>query len=324
MYMGFSVPRCLAKMNAGGSMHNSLGIFAATMTIVAASLAACSDDAAQNADVQADGGNGQPGNTDGGGTHDSGNESPGAGLGPGPYTIAYAGTEVGIDMRPIAHGKATFDGQKLLSYEASDEERPELGTNQVNEAAADAFVAIGRWSGGKTSGKFYEIAGAGVFDLPANGGFHYAIGNFLDPLPAAGTFTYAELAKTAATVSDGSVAPGTISGNVAVSFAGPSTKIGFSLTLDIPGDATYTLATTGGTDDVSTTEAMMMTGSAKGAFSASLELTNQGAACGGSCAGAVYGFVAGPDAERIALVAHVYSGSGGSPKSVAGAIVFKK
>jgi hypothetical protein len=48
------------------------------------------------------------------------------------------------------------------------------------------------------------------------------------------------------------------------------------------------------------------------------------AACQGGCAAVVDGFVAGPVGERIALVAHVFKGGGGSPKSVAADIAFKQ
>jgi hypothetical protein len=227
-------------------------------------------------------------------------------------------------MRPIPDGKATFDGAKLLSYQASDDERPELGTNQVSDVTSDAFVAIGRWSGGATAGKFYDVAGTGLIALPPNGGFHYVIGKFADPLPASGGGTYTVLSKTVATVGNGSVAPGTVAGTLAATFAGADSKIGFSIRLDVPGDTTYTIETTGGVANVATTEAMLSGGNVKGAFYANLQLTSAGAACGGSCSAGVDGFVAGPNGERIALVAHIYKGGGGSPESVTGAVVFTK
>lgn len=312
-------------------MRGSTGLFTTILCIGIASLAAlaaCSDESTPETPATPDGGGGADGGagTDGAtGEPDSGGG--GATIGAGPYTIAYAGTEVGIDMRTVADGKATFESGKLTAYESSEDERPSLGTNQVGDVAGDAFLAIGRWSGGTTAGKFYEIAGSGLLALPANGGFHYVIGQAVTALPASGNATYSVLAKTAATVSDGSAAPGTVSGSLAAQFAGDATKIGFSITLEVPGDATYTLTTTGGVADVSTTEASIGQGDVKGAFYTSLTLTTTGAACAGSagsCSGAVYGFVSGANAERIGVVAHVYQGSGGSAKSIAGAIAFKK
>ena len=306
---------------------SSSSFFFMTLGVVVISLAACGDDepggAATSADAGSDAPQAQP--EAGGGSDSAAPDAAATGLGPGPYTVVYAGSTVGIDMRTVAAGKATFDGVKLTGYEASEDEHPTAGTNEVKEVSGDAFVAIGRWAGGKTGGKFYEAGTGGLIDLPANGGFHYAIGNFADPVPASGQTAYTELAKTAATVSDGSLAAGTISGSLAANLTGDATKVGFSITIDIPGDAVYTLATTGGAGDVSTTEAEMLTGgNLKGVFTANLDVTSAGAACEGTCSGSVYGFVAGANAERIALVAHVYKGSGGSPKSVAGALVFKK
>ncbi len=292
------------------------------------SVAACSDDETSSAGgaPQNDAGpTTSEGGSDAGNGGDTGSVPSSANLGTGPFTIVYAGTAAGIDVRPIEQGKATFEGGKLTGYEASADERPLLGNNQVNEASGDSFVAVGRWSGGTTGGKFYEVGGTGLLELPANGGLHYAIGNFTDPLPSTGPAAYTELAKTVATVSDGSVAPGTVSGTLAASFAGATTKIGFSIVLDVPGDATYTIATTGGVADVSKSEAEILSGgNVKGAFYTNIQITSNGAACGGSCSAGVDGIVAGPGAERIALVAHVYSGAGGSPKSVSGAIVFKR
>jgi hypothetical protein len=309
-------------------MKSSLGFFFGLAVVVTSSVVACSDDDGGGgaSNVQPDGGSpsGDAATGEGGTNDDAGGNPSTETLGAGPYTIAYAGTFVGIDMRAVADGKATFDGAKLLSYEASTDERPELGTNTVSEAKGDALVAIGRWSGGTTAGKFYEVEGSGLLALPANGGFHYAIGKFTDPLPASGNATYTELAKTVVTVGNGSTAPGTLSGSVAATFAGADSKIGFTITLDVPGDATYTIATTGGTGNVATTETMITSGQAKGAFITNVNLTSTGAACGGGCAAGVDGFVAGPNAERIALVAHIYKGGGGSPESLSGAIVFTK
>lgn len=311
-------------------MRRTLGGVAMALVAVLTAAACDDDDGGASAASAPDAGDdGSTASADSGSSAEAGGETgadaaAAASLGPGPYTLVYAGTVVGIDARPIAPGKATFDGIKLVAYESSADEHPALGTNGVQEASGDAFVAIGRWAGGATTGKFYTVNGTGLIDLPANGGFHYAIGNFTDPLPSSGSATYTELSKTAASVSDGSVAPGTISGSIAATFAGADTKIGFSIDLDIPGDAKYTLATTGGTSDVSKTEATISSGQVKGAFFTTLNLTSTGAACGGSCSAVVDGFVAGPNADRIALVAHVFNGGGGSPKSVAAAIAFKR
>jgi hypothetical protein len=257
--------------------------------------------------------------TDGSSEASSSTTGPGA----GPYTLAYAGTDVGIDMRPVADGKAVFDGAKLTSYESSEDERPSAGTNEVKEVTGSSLFSIGRWAGGTTGGKFYNAGNGGLIDFPANGGFHYAIGIPADPIPSSGAATYTELAKTSATISDGSLAPGTITGTLAANLAGATSKIGFSITLDIPGDASYVVASAGGSAD----PAQAQTGVAaiKGAFfDNDVTVTSAGTLCAGGCTGGVDGLVLGPAGENIALVIHVYKGSGGAPKSVSGAIVFKK
>jgi hypothetical protein len=137
---------------------------------------------------------------------------------------------------------------------------------------------------------------------------------------------YTTLAKTTATISDGSFAPGTTTGTLAANLAGTTTKVGFSVTLDVPGDTTYTVASTGGVADPSTAGTGVSPG-VKGAFFDNTTIvTTTSALCtgGAGCVGAVYGIVLGPTGESIALVVHVYNGSGGAPKSVAGAIVFKR
>ena len=297
---------------------------------IVGSIASCESDNSSSstrlADAARDGGAASSSDDDdddgggGGRRGDSGTSR----LGSGPFTLVYAGTSVGSATRSNRQGKATFDGAHLVGYEASDVERPQAGTNLVNEGSGDELVALGRWSGGTTSGKFYNAGGLGLLDLPANGGFHYAIGTVADTLPASGAYEYLEVAKTAATLGDGSAAPGTVSGSLGASFAGADTKIGFSITLDIPGDATYTIATAGGASDLSASEAELAESSAKGAFLANLQVASTGAACGGSCEAAVRGFVAGPAAERVALVAHVVRGGGAAAKSVSAAIVFKR
>jgi hypothetical protein len=234
----------------------------------------------------------------------------------------YAGTIVGVDARETTAD--ALDGLRLLSYTASANEHPDVGTNQVLEPSGDSFVAIGRWGGGTTAGKFYQAGNMGLLDLPANGGFQYAIGNGTSTLPSSGATSYTLLDTTSATVSDGSLSPGTVSGTLAANLAGSGTKVGFSLTLNLPGDTTYTITTTGGTANPATSEAMLAP-FFTGGFSATLPMSG-GAACqnSSSCFAIVDGFFAGANADRVALVAHVYSGAGGTPKSVSGAAVFKR
>ncbi len=301
-----------------------------------AAVAACTSDDAAGPTTRADGGGSDapassdaPADsiqidppTDAGTDADAAPDSSQPTIGPGPYTLLYAGTEVGIDQRPIPAGKATFDGAKLIAYEASADERPTLGTNTVADVTGTSLFAIGRWAGGTTGGKFYLAGDAGLIDFPANGGFHYAIGIGADPIPSSGTTAYSTLAKTTATVSDGSAAPGTITGMLTANLTGATTKVGFSVVLDIPGVSTYTIASVGGVADPS----MAGTGTAvaaKGEFFDNTATVTAIGGCGG-CTGTAYGIVLGPTGENIALVVRLYGYAGGPSKSVSGAIVFKK
>lgn len=252
-------------------------------------------------------------------------EASGSAIGMGPYALAYAGTIVGIDSRAVAAGKATFSASKMTSYESSADERPTVGTNTVNDVAGSARFAIGRWSAGTTGGKFYLAGDAGLIDFPANGGFHYAIGIPANPVPSSGMTAYTMLAKTSATVSDGSFAVGTVTGTLAAKLAGATTKLGFSVTLDVPGDTAYTVSSVGGTADPSQAGTGMLAHPG-GFFDNTTTVTTTGALCpgGGGCTGTVHAIVVGPAAENIALVVRVYRSAAGEAKSVSGVIVFEK
>lgn len=302
------------------------------------SVFACSDDATSAA-PGVDGGGGASdaaSSTDGGGAQADGTTDAsvgGDGIGPGPYTIVYAGSFVGIDGRPVADGKATFADGALTGYTATGqetEETPLIGSNTAKETASTSLFAIGRWSGGTTDGKFYEADAAGKMTFAANAGLHYAIGRPSDPIPSSGLVAYTVDKKTAATTGDGAQAPGTIAGALALNLAGASTKIGLSVTIDIPGSGTYTAETTGGVADPAQSDAELLAGDGPNApkaifFFNKNNIANAGSACaGGSCALGVDGVIVGPNAENVLIVAHFYSGSGGSPTSVSGAIAFKK
>lgn len=239
----------------------------------------------------------------------------------GPYSIVYAGTTVGIDMRNAS--EAAFDSNGLTGYKASDDEHPEIGTNQNKEVFSDGKIMIGRWAGGKTGGKFYAVGTNGQFDIAANSGFHYAIGVGVSPLPSTGKVTYALAHKTSVTRGDGTVMPGTVTGSLGANFAGGASKIGFAFTLTIGSD-TYNISTTGGAADPSTSSAVFIE-PIKGAFSANIN-TLTGPICGGSgsCSAAIDGFVGGTEGDRAGIVIHLFAGGGGTPTSISVAAEFEK
>src|SRR5690606_33899038 len=103
-------------------------------------------------------------------------------------------------------------------------------------------------------------------------------------LPQSGTVQYALIGATKPTVRDGSVAPGTFSGDLAVAF-GAQPHVGFEFDVAI-GGSTYALNSPGGVADPSQGAAVTISpGSRFDGFWAipNLTATGAGPACGGSC-----------------------------------------
>ncbi len=237
-------------------------------------------------------------------------------LGPGPYGVAYAGSDIGVDLREAS--AITLDGIAMTGYVASAQEAPLVGTNSVVDLGGAGSLVWGRWSGGTMAGEYY---GAPPFTWAADGGLHYVAGAPVAAPPASGPTVWQPVATTPVTRSDGTIAPGTVTGSLGVAFAGPDTRVGVSLTLDLPGDGTYTVETTGGSADPSQSEVGMQSG---GLFRdlGGLQTTG-GAACGANgCFVAIAGLIAGANADQVGLVVHLYAGSGGAPETVSTALVF--
>lgn len=260
--------------------------------------------------------------TGGAGTGGAGTGGAGAGGGAGlmgPYAIAYAGTFVGVDGR--RPNSATFTGSALDGYVASADEQPLIGTAQALDVFTDSLVLAGRWAGGTTAGTFYGK----TFTFPQDGGFQYVIGSRTPTLPGSGAPAYSLIHASPTTVSDGSLAPGSSNGAIGVAFAGDATKVGASFQLVLPGDQTYEVTTTGGTSNPAASEIVVFpTGPAL--MGGTTHPSSTTGACQGTipCTASIFGFFAGPAAERAAFAVHVYTGSGGAPKTVSATFVFAK
>lgn len=300
--------------------------FAAVAPVI---VAACSDDPAAPADAGNEAGSAaETGAAESGAdtsVADAGNDTatPASDLGPGPYAIAYAGTKLGIDQRTAT--SATLAAGRMTGYVVNADESLLAGTNQVVDVGGDGPVLWGRWAGGTTAGAYY---GNPPFAFAANGGLHYAIGRATTTLPASGNGAYTLAGKTTATVSDGSLAPGSVTGSASAAFAGAGTKVGFSVTLDVPGDASYVITTTGGAADPSTSQVGIFDGHFLATDGSDPITLTTGGACtvagGAPCIAVFDGFFAGDGAERLAAVIHVFKGSGGDPKTVSAVAIFKK
>ncbi len=172
-------------------------------------------------------------------------------MGPGPYSIAYTAKGVGYDYRsPVT---ATFNSAKQMTgYKYSAKENPTVGTCAVGESYMDKYVALGRWNNGTTAGVFYSNT-TGMIHT-AKQGFHHVIGAETKSPPTSGSLAYTLTAKTAATMDDGSLSVGAITGKAKINFAATGTKVALELSIVMPGDTTYKLATTGGLADPSKSE----------------------------------------------------------------------
>ena len=257
-----------------------------------------------------------------GATSTSGSTGGGEMIGPGPYFLSYSSRGgPGIDSRPSV--TATFAGNEITGYVASPNESPTRGTSTTAEPGMDAFVAWGRWTGGTTAGVLNAKPG---IVLSAMEGFHLALGLKTAPasVPASGGATYVLIGATHPTLEDGSLALGTLTGAMNVSFAGASTKVGFALSIDMPGDTTYAVTTNGGTGTPSTSEVGSVAAVNPARIGGAVIVTSAGKACtgGASCKATFQGFIAGPNSDRVALVFTLSAGMLGT--QVRGVAVFER
>ncbi len=158
------------------------------------------------------------------------------------YSTAPLLSGIGIDLRPDVSATFLSDGA-LSSYRASNDERLELGGASATVGYSDAVATTGSWSGGPTSGRFYNAKPNGDFTFtPNQDGFHYAVARPAASLPS-GTVSYVLVGASQPTKSDGS-APGTLdTGTVSIDFA--ANKVGVELRATLDGSP-FTLTTTGG------------------------------------------------------------------------------
>ncbi len=245
----------------------------------------------------------------------------GSPVGPGPYAIVYAARMIGIDNRSPA--TATWDAMGLASYTFSAMEAPTRGTCTVADAGGDSTVAIGRWTGGTTGGRFYMNTTG--FPFGPGEGWHWAIGAPAATVPAAAAGSYPLLAATKPTLEPaGSVQPGTTTGSAAVAAMGADFKVGLKLV--VMSDAAYTLETAGGTATPATSElGTMMGASSFGGLVTSVQST--GMACrsttGRACQAFVQGFFMGPNADHLA-VAFAINATGNGGEGLHGVALFKR
>ena len=185
----------------------------------------------------------------------------------------------------------------------------------MGESHSDKYVTMSRWNDGTTGGVFYSVTGGFIYT--AKQGFHHVIGAETKAPPTSGSVSYTLAAKTSATMDDGSLAVGTITGKAKVNFSASGSKVAMEISVAMPGDTTYKLNTKGGLADPTQSSVKLTGGRAKGWFN----LTAVGKACPAGCAVSFEGFLAGPNAERLGFVFVI---NNNNAKAVRGAVVFKK
>jgi hypothetical protein len=181
---------------------------------------------------------------------------------------------------------------------------------------ATAVITWERWAKGYVSGGVNSH-----FD--GNSGVHLVHGQPATALPTGGTFTYNLVGATKPTIRDGSLAPGTFNGQMAVQF-GTSAKVGVDFNVGIGGH-NYNVKSAGG---VATPGSSQINLTPSGTFAVTgLPVAPGGPACGGaSCSANVNGFLAGPGGIFAGVgYAIGQPGPGGNPgKVVTGGAAFRR
>jgi hypothetical protein len=164
----------------------------------------------------------------------------GAKLGLGPFVFAYAGTSVAVVASPqtsvsIERGVVTGWVDRGAHFTQ--------GSLSANDVGGGDELIFGRWAGG-SAGTVMGIKRMDVSVEP-NGGIHWVVGvTPFGTFPSAGTVDYPLVGSTSPTRADGTKMPGTVAGTASVTFTGGGgATIALSLTITIPGDATYVVKT---------------------------------------------------------------------------------
>jgi hypothetical protein len=172
-----------------------------------------------------------------------------------------------------------------------------------------------RWTEGWVDGSLKN-------HFQGNTGVHLVHGEPATALPTSGTFTYSLLGATAPTIRDGSQAPGSFTGQMAVQF-GTNAKVGVDFQVGIGGHS-YNVKSAGG---VATPGSSQINLSPTGVFAVSaLPVAPGGPACasGSACSANVNGFLAG-QGGMFAGVGYAIGQAGGTgAKVVSGTAAFKR
>ncbi len=189
------------------------------------------------------------------------------------------------------------------------------------ENRSDGHVSWGRWKAGAVDLRILGISTS--INLSNWQGLHYLVGVPTLMMPTAGSFSYELTGATLATISDGSVAPGTLSGSAVVQFAaGTNTRVGVQGSVAFI-NTSFQFSSNGGLANPAASNLNMTSANT---FSGTLNTTQSGAnllnCTGSACTTQLRGGFYGPEAARLGID---YSISGsGSNRTINGVGVFTK
>lgn len=257
-----------------------------------------------------------------GGTY-SGGPPPIVGTEKTDQIVIYSATTIGIDSRE--NSRVTYDdttGAPLAYvWETNTVESPTIGNTTQNDSGSVADV-IGwtRWADGTTGGRYFNDEDG--IEMPANGGWHIVAGDPATNLPTSGTVQYALIGSTDPTIRDGSLTPGTFSGELAVAF-GATPKVGVEFDVAIGGNS-YAINTPGGVADPMAGGMALDPSDMRFGTNINEPVLAQGSgpACGGSgdCQATINGFLSG-DGGTYAGVVYTF-GNAGFDQQIDGSAVF--
>ncbi len=191
---------------------------------------------------------------------------------------------------------AMWNANSLASYVSGGGNTVQAGTVQESGRLADT-IGWARWTG--------TNAGP-VTNQSANAGAHVLSGTQAPNtnMPASGTATYSLVGSTNTTLADGSAAPGTITGSLAVAFGVITSRVGFDITATVGGYGWRMLSNNGTANPsiaISNTDKTFVASMTKSA-NAQGQLTGLNAqSCVGTCSVDIYGGLYGEAASHVGL-----------------------
>lgn len=194
------------------------------------------------------------------------------------------------------------------------------GDVTVSEAGGvQSVISWQRWSDGQIGGQSFGNPRTMV--LGENQSMHVLAWSPATNLPSSGVATYTLVGATNPTVADGSLAPGSFDGEIAVAFGGGMNRVGLDLDVSIGGH-TYNILTTGGTAAPNSSQLTLGAGAG---FSGTLDIAAGGVACpDAACQAKVAGALAGSGASHAALAYTISANGNPTAKAVQGLAGFER